>query len=102
MQKKTLDKIQHPFMIKTLGSGFRGNLPQHNKRPLHSKPTVRESSRREKIFANKATEKALISKIWKQLMQFNIRKKNQWIVREFGIDMCTLLYLKHNQQGPTI
>ena len=24
------------------------------------------------------------------------------IAREFGMDMCTLLYLKHNQQGPTV
>ena len=74
-KKKTLDKIQHPFMIKTLESGFRGNLPQHNTRPLYSKPTVRQPSGREKIFANKATEKGLISKICKHLMQFNIKKK---------------------------
>ena len=62
-------------MIKTLESGFRGNLPQHNTRPLYSKPTVRQPSGREKIFANKATEKGLISKICKHLMQFNIKKK---------------------------
>ena len=30
----------------------------------------------EKITANKATDKALISKIYKQLMQFNSRKIN--------------------------
>ena len=29
--EKAFDKIQHPFMIKTLHSGHRGNLPQHNK-----------------------------------------------------------------------
>ena len=29
--EKDFDKIQHPFMIKTLQSGHRENLPQHNK-----------------------------------------------------------------------
>ena len=29
--EKATDKISHPFMIKTLQSGNRGNIPQHNK-----------------------------------------------------------------------
>ena len=41
---KAFDKIQYPFMIKkkknSPDSGYRGNLPQNNKRPYITNPQV--------------------------------------------------------------
>ena len=50
---------------------------QHIKMPFFK--TKRQGSEWEKTFANEATDKGLISKIYKQLMQLNNKKTNNSI-----------------------
>ena len=55
----------------------------------------RQPSEWEKIFANEATDKGLISKIYKQLMQLNIKKKKQPTPKIGGRPKQTFLQRRH-------
>ena len=54
--------------------------PNETSKLWHSKETINkmktQPSEWEKIFTNEATDKGLISKIYKQLIQLNIKKAN--------------------------
>ena len=53
-----------------------------------AKETINKRKRQptewEKIFANEATDKGLISKIYKQLMQLSIKKKKKNPIKKMG------------------
>ena len=66
-----------------------------------AKETIRKVKRQlsdwEKIIANKATDKGLISKIYKQLLQLNSRKINDPIIKwakELNREDLSVIYVR--------
>ena len=63
--------------------------------------TKRQPSEWEKIFANEATDKGLIFKIYKQFMQLNIKKTNKWDLGKLKCFCTAKETIKKMKRQPT-
>ena len=59
----------------------------------------RHPSEWEKIIANETTDKGLISKIYKQLIQLNTRRKKKKKIKKWGKDLNRHFFQRRHTDG---